>query len=78
MARLTDFHRQHPPLPFIDARGGAQGEGNTSYSVWSLGRPFARRCPSGRIEVELCRLVVGAAVWLGEAVHPGTLGAPSE
>jgi hypothetical protein len=48
------------------------------YSAWSLGGPIARRCPLGRIEAELCCLVVGAAAWSGEAVHPGTLGASSE
>jgi hypothetical protein len=37
-----------------------------------------RRCPSGRIKVELCYLVVGAAAWPGVAVHPGTLGASSD
>jgi hypothetical protein len=51
---------------------GYKGKENTSYSAWSLGRPFARRCLSGRIEVELCRFVMGAAVW------PETLGAPSD
>jgi hypothetical protein len=49
-----------------------------SYSVWSLGRPVVRCCPSGRIEAELCRLVMGAAAWPGGAVHPRTLGASSE
>jgi hypothetical protein len=49
-----------------------------SYSVWSLGHPFARRCLSGRIEVELCCLVVEVAVWPGGAVHTETLGAPFE
>jgi hypothetical protein len=49
-----------------------------SYSVCLLGRLFARHCPSGRIEVELCRLVVEAAAWPGGAVHTKTLGAPSE
>jgi hypothetical protein len=57
---------------------GHRGKENMSYSVWLLGRPFARCCPSGRIEVEACHLVVGAAAWSGGAVHPGTLGAPSE
>jgi hypothetical protein len=37
-----------------------------------------RRCPSGRIEVESCYLVVGAAVWPGVVVHLGMLGASSE
>jgi hypothetical protein len=32
-----------------------------------------RRCPSRCIEVELRCLVVSAAAWPGEAVHPGTL-----
>jgi hypothetical protein len=57
---------------------GHKGKVNTSYSVWSLGRPVVRRCPSGRIEVELCCLVAGAAAWPGGAVHPETLGASSE
>jgi hypothetical protein len=57
---------------------GHKGKGNMSYSVWSMGRPVVRRCPSGRIEAELCRLVVGVAAWPGGAVHPGTLGASSE
>jgi hypothetical protein len=48
------------------------------YSAWSLGCPVARRCPSGRIEVELRSQVVGAAVWSGVAVHPGTPGVSSE
>jgi hypothetical protein len=48
------------------------------YIAWSLGCPVVRRCLPGRIEVESCHLVVGAAAWLGEAVHPGTLGASSE
>jgi hypothetical protein len=39
-----------------------KGNGDKSYIVWSLGRPFMCRCPSGRIETELCRLVVGAVV----------------
>jgi hypothetical protein len=57
---------------------GYKGKDNISYSVWSLGRPLARRCPLGRIEVELCRFVVETAVWPGGAVCTGTLGAPSE
>jgi hypothetical protein len=36
------------------------------------------RYPSRRIEAELHCLVVGAAAWPGEAVHPGTLGASFE
>jgi hypothetical protein len=67
-----------PSLPFIDARGGHKGKGKMSYNVWSLGRPVVRRCPSGRIETELCRLVVGAATWPGRAIQHGTLGASSE
>jgi hypothetical protein len=31
------------------------------------------RCPSGRIEVELCHFVVETAVWPGRAVRTGTL-----
>jgi hypothetical protein len=57
---------------------GHKGKENTSYSVWSLGRPFARRCPSGHIEVVLCCFVMGAVAWPGGAVHSGMLGAPSE
>jgi hypothetical protein len=57
---------------------GHKGKGNMSYSVWSLGRPVVRRCPSEHIEAELCRLVEGAAAWPGGAVHLGTLDASSE
>jgi hypothetical protein len=42
-----------PPLPFIVARGGAQGEVKKRYSAWLLVRPVIRRCPSGRIEAKL-------------------------
>jgi hypothetical protein len=37
-----------------------------------------RRCPSGRIEVELYCFVVEAVVWPGGAVRTWTLGAPFE
>jgi hypothetical protein len=47
---------------------GYKGKENISYSVWSLGRPFARCCLSGRIEAELCRFVVETAVWPGGVV----------
>jgi hypothetical protein len=57
---------------------GYKGKENTSYSIWSLGSPIARRCPSGHIEVELCRLVVEAGAWPGGVVCTSTLGAPSE
>jgi hypothetical protein len=43
-----------------------------------LGYPVVRRYPSGRIEAEPHYLVVGAAVWPGEAIHPGTLSTSSE
>jgi hypothetical protein len=54
-----------PPPPFIVSREGAQGEIQKSYNAWQLVRPVARRCSSGRIEVELRCLVVEAAVWPG-------------
>jgi hypothetical protein len=57
---------------------GHKGKGNMSYSVWLLGRTVVRRYPLERIEAELCRLVVGAAVCPGRAVQPETLGASSE
>jgi hypothetical protein len=41
-------------------------------SAWLLGCPVVRRCPSRRIEVESCYLVVGAAAWPGVAVHSDT------
>jgi hypothetical protein len=55
---------------------GYKGKENTSYSVWSLGCLFARRCPSGRIEVELRSLVMEVTAWPGGAVRTGTPGAP--
>jgi hypothetical protein len=66
------------PLPFIVARGGAQGEGKKKYSARLMGCPVVRRCPSGRIEVELRYLVVGATAWPSVAVHPRTLGTSFE
>jgi hypothetical protein len=57
---------------------GHKGEVEKKYSAWSLGCPVVHRYPSGRIEVELCYLVVGAATWPGMAVHPGTLGTSFE
>jgi hypothetical protein len=63
----------------FDTQGeGHKGNGNIGYNAWSLGCLVVRRCPSGRIEAEPRCLVVGAAAWPGEAVHPGTLGASSE
>jgi hypothetical protein len=78
ICRMSNPCNGCPPLPFIDARGGAQGKENTSYSAWLLGCPFVRRCLSGRIEAEACGLVVGALAWLVMAVHLETLGVPSE
>jgi hypothetical protein len=48
------------------------------YNARLLGCPVARRYLSGRIEVELCYLVMGAAAWPGVVVHPRTLGISSE
>jgi hypothetical protein len=41
-----------------------------------LGYPIVRCCQSGRVDVELRYLVVGAVVWPGVAVHPGRLAPP--
>jgi hypothetical protein len=34
-----------------------------------MGCPLARRCPPGRIEEELCYVVVEAAAWSGGAIY---------
>jgi hypothetical protein len=66
-------------LPLLWTKGeGHKGKGNMRYSAWSLGCPVVRHCPSGHIKAEPHYMVLGAAVWLGEALHPGTLGASSE
>jgi hypothetical protein len=41
-----------PPLPFIDARGGAKREIKEMLQCRSLRCPLARRCPPGCIEEE--------------------------
>jgi hypothetical protein len=66
------------PLPFIDARGGAQGE--RKYKVQCLGAGMSHRASlsTRHIETELRCLIVGAAKWPGEAVHSRTLGASFE
>jgi hypothetical protein len=76
--RLFNPCNDCPPLPFIAQGDGYKGKENKGYNVWSLKCLLVRSCLSGRIELKLCYFVVGAAAWLGGAIHTRTLGAPFE